>query len=81
MTTRSKPVSDEIFSYIKKYYNGAFLSDITTEMDEDKRLYYTISASLEDAIYHLKFNSYGTLVHRDVEPLFELSDEGFDIPD
>lgn len=67
-----KEVPQEIFNYINKYYVESFLSDVTSEIDDDYNVYYTISASLEDVIYHLKFDSDGTLVHRIVEPLKEL---------
>lgn len=65
-------VPQEIFNYINKYYVESFLSDVTSEIDEDYNVFYSVSASLEDAIYHLKFDADGTMVHRIVEPLKEL---------
>lgn len=81
MTTLSKPIPKEIFLHINKYFKGAFLSEITLERDADNHLYYNLNATLEDVKYHLKFNSYGNLIQSEIEPLFELSDEGFDISD
>lgn len=72
-----KEAPQEIFNYINKYYVESFLSDVTSELDDEFNVYFNVSASLEDVIYHLKFDLDGTMVHRTVEPLKELYFEGY----
>jgi hypothetical protein len=67
----------EIFNYINRYYVESFLSDVSSEIDEDYNVFFTVSASLEDTIYHLKFDSDGNMVHRTTESLIELYDEEY----
>jgi hypothetical protein len=70
-------IPQEVFNYINRYYADAFLSDFTYEMDEDYKVSYIVSASLEDTIYHFKFDSEGTMVNSTKESLLELSDQEY----
>ncbi len=72
-----KETPQEVFKYINKYYVGALLSEVTYEIDEDYNVFHTVSASLEEAIYHLKFDAVGNMVHRTVDSLIELYDEEY----
>lgn len=66
-----------ILDYINKHYIEFFLSDVTSEIDGNYNVYFTVSASLENVIYHLKFDSNGMMVQRTIESLNEIFSDEF----
>lgn len=72
-----KDVPQIILDYINKHYIEFFLSDVTSEIDGNYNVYYNVSASLENVIYHLKFDSDGMMVQRTIESLNEIFSDEF----
>ncbi|MGZ4033402.1 MAG: hypothetical protein ACXVPU_08270 [Bacteroidia bacterium] len=64
-----------ISEYIKKHFEGSFLSEIKEEADNAGQKIFKVDISHENSLYHLKFNSAGSIIEERSEPIWELSDE------
>lgn len=67
-------IPEAISEYIKKHFQGEFLTDIKTAKDNDGAVYYTVDISHENTLYHLEFNAIGKLMSEETEPIMELDD-------
>jgi hypothetical protein len=68
-------VPNKIFDYINQNFENGFLSDINSFKDKNGKLVYTVDISFDNNLYHMRFDSNGTLLNRVVEPLLQLLDE------
>ena len=71
----SKHIPIKITSYIEQNFEEGFLSDINCITDENGKKIYNVDISYSNNLYHLKFNSSGTLLTKTSEPSLEMYDE------
>ncbi|PBQ30553.1 hypothetical protein CNR22_01795 [Sphingobacteriaceae bacterium] len=65
------PISD----YIKNNFREDFLTEIHTLKDKNGKTFYRVDISHDNTLHHLKFDTQGTLILQEAEPLMELFDE------
>lgn len=65
----------KISEFITRNFRGEFLTEIKTFRDKNGKEIYDIQLSQDNTLHHLRFNSLGTLIERNAEPLIELYDE------
>lgn len=72
---KNEHIPIKITDYIKQNFEDGFLSDINYIKDKNGKKIYNVDISYNNNLYHLKFNSSGTLLTRTSEPILEMYDE------
>lgn len=70
-----------ISEYLKEHFREDFLTEIKETTNKEGHLIYEVNVSSQDSLYHLKFNSKGILIEKEMEPILELDDEEYGIVD
>ena len=71
------PISD----YMRSNFKEGLTPDIYVLKGRNGTIFYRVDILAESIVHHLKFNSTGTLILDDAEPLIELFDPGDDQTD
>ena len=72
---KNEQIPIKIRAYIKQNFEDGFLSDINYIKDKNGKKIYNVDISYNNNLYHLKFNSSGTLLTRTSEPILEMYNE------
>lgn len=71
----------EISEYLKENFREDFLTEIKKTTASDGKVIYKVDVSNEDSLYHLKFNSKGLLMEKEMEPILELDTDEYGVVD
>ncbi|OFY88003.1 MAG: hypothetical protein A3F72_08520 [Bacteroidetes bacterium RIFCSPLOWO2_12_FULL_35_15] len=71
----------EISEYLKENFREDFLTEIKKTTTNDGKVIYKVDVSNEDQLYHLKFNSKGLLMEKEMEPILELDIDEYGVVD
>ncbi len=71
----------EISEYLKENFGDDFLTEIKKTLNKEGESIYKVDVSSEDYLYHLKFNSIGALLEKNIEPILELDDQEYGVVD
>ncbi len=76
---KTHQVPPAISEYINDKFRDNFLTEIKTIESKDGHLHYHVDVTHDNTMHHLKFNSDGLLIGKDLEPISELNDGDDDI--
>lgn len=70
-----------ISEYLKEHFREDFLTETKKTINKAGKVTYNVQVSSQNSLYHLKFNSKGILIEKEMEPILELYDEEYGIVD
>jgi hypothetical protein len=75
MENKHKSIPGGISEYIRNNFREDYLTDIESIKNSDGIEFFYVDVTHEDNVYHLKFNSRGELIQKEIESVRFPDDE------